>query len=159
MRRTFVSLGFAVASSLVSAQAQTIEFTPAQAAEGKVAYDRACRQCHGRDLDDGDFAPPLRGSVFMRNWGGKSLGELFTYTSTRMPSDAPGSLAARAYTGIVAYILQNNDFASGVREMPSTAAALASMRLPGQSRAPSGGGLTPGVVLPISRLRVRCSTI
>lgn len=158
MRKIFVPLGLAVVCSLVSAQAQTasadpagrIEFTPAQSAEGKIAYDRACRQCHGRGLDDGDFGPPLRGSVFARNWGGKSVAELFTYTSTRMPSDAPGSLGARAYAGIVAYILQSNDVASGLREMPSIAGGLSSMRIPGagQSRAAPGGGLTPGVALP-----------
>ena len=159
MTRMSLTLGLAVACSVVSGQAQTasaagpaggIEFTTAQSAEGKIAYDRACRQCHGRDLDDGDFAPALRGSVFTRNWGGKSVAELFTYTSTFMPSDAPGSLGARAYAGIVAYILQSNDVASGLREMPSTASGLASMRIPGagQSRAASGGGLTPGIALP-----------
>src|SRR5579871_2211740 len=156
MRRVVLTLGLGVACSLVSGQTQTasagsaggIEFTPAQAAEGKIAYDRACRQCHGRDLDDGDFAPPLRGSVFLRNWGGKSVADLFTYTSTRMPSDAPGSLGTRAYASIVAYILQSNDIASGLREMPSTPAGLSSMRIPGQRRAASGGGLTPGIALP-----------
>src|SRR6516165_8607011 len=105
MTRSFLTLGLGVAGAFVSARAQTasagpavgIEFTAAQAAEGKIAYDRACRQCHGRDLDDGDFAPPLRGSAFLRKWAGKSVAELFTYTSTRMPSDAPGSLGTRAY--------------------------------------------------------------
>ena len=56
MRRSLLTLGLAVAGAFVSAQAQTasagsaggIEFTAAQAAEGKIAYDRACRQCHGR---------------------------------------------------------------------------------------------------------------
>src|ERR1019366_7940186 len=123
-------------------------FTPTQAAEGRLAYDKACRQCHGRDLDDGDFAPPLRGSAFLRKWGGKSVEELFTYTSQRMPSDAPGSLGARVYAGLVAYMLEMNNVASGVREMPSVASALAPMRIPGQTREATGGGLTPGIALP-----------
>ena len=123
MRTVVPALGLAVAWSLVSVQAQTasagaaggIEFTPTQAAEGRLAYDRACWQCHGRDLEDGDFAPPLRGSAFLRKWGGKSVEELFTYTSQRMPSDAPGSLGARVYAGLVAYMLEMNNVASGVR--------------------------------------------
>jgi alcohol dehydrogenase (cytochrome c) len=155
MRSCFLTCELAVACWVLSAQVQTgpaggIEFTPAQAAEGKIAYDRACRQCHGRDLDDGDFAPPLRGSAFLRNWGGKSLEELFTYTSTRMPSDAPGSLGARANASILAYILQSNNVVAGVRELPSEAGSLASMRIPGagQTREAPGGGLTPGMALP-----------
>lgn len=155
MRSCFVTYGLAVACWVLSAQVQTvpaggIEFTPAQAAEGKIAYDRACQQCHGRDLDEGDSAPPLRGSAFLRNWGGKPLEELFTYTSTRMPSDAPGSLVARAYTSILAYILQSNNVAAGVRELPSEAGRLAAMRIPGagQTREAPGGGLTPGIALP-----------
>ena len=156
MRRFILTLGLGAACAFVSAQAQTastgpavgIELTAAQAAEGKTAYDGACRQCHGRDLDDGDFAPPLRGSVFLRKWGGKSVAELFTYTSTRMPSDAPGSLGTRAYTSIVAYILQSNNIAPGVHELPSTERELSAMRIPGQTREAPGGGLSPGVVLP-----------
>jgi len=156
MRRSYLTLGLGAACAFVSAQAQTastgpavnIELTAAQAAEGKTAYDRACRQCHGRDLDDGDFAPPLRGSVFLRKWSGKSVAELFTYTSTRMPSDAPGSLGTRAYTSIVAYILQSNNIAPGVHELPSTEGGLSAMRIPGQTREAPGGGLSPGVALP-----------
>jgi alcohol dehydrogenase (cytochrome c) len=158
MRRIFLTLAVAVACSLVSGRAQMaspalageIEFTPAQSAEGKTAYDRACRQCHGRDLDDGDLGPPLRGSVFTQNWGGKSVEELFTYASTRMPPDGPGSLGPRAYAGIVAYILQSNGVASGLREMPSTLGGLSPMRIPGagDGRGVPGGGLTPGIALP-----------
>ena len=156
MRTVVPALGLAVTWSVVFALAQTasagaaggIEFTPAQSAEGKAVYDRACRQCHGSDLDDGDFAPPLRGSAFLRKWGGKTVEELFTYTSQRMPSDAPGSLGAKQYAGLVAYMLQMNNIASGVREMPSVASALASMRIPGQTREAAGGGLTPGIALP-----------
>jgi hypothetical protein len=116
MGRFPLAPGVASSLLLVCLQAQPVgatggdEFTAAQSAEGKVADERSCRQSHGRDLDDGDFGPPLRGTAFMRNWGGKAVAELFTYIPTRMPSDAPGSLGARAYTGVLAYILQSNDF-------------------------------------------------
>src|SRR5580698_9258096 len=61
------------------------EFTAGQSAEGKTAYDRACLQCHGRYLDDGQFGPPLRGTAFSQKWGGQSVEQLFTYASTKMP--------------------------------------------------------------------------
>ncbi len=137
----------------VSAQtpATTVaEFTAGQSAEGKTAYDRACLQCHGSYLDNGQFAPPLRGTAFSKKWGGQPVEELFTYVSTKMPPDAPGSLNARAYAAIAAYILQSNGLPPGVRELPSTAAALATLRIPGTAdrRAIAGGGLTPGIALP-----------
>ena len=137
----------------VSAQAPATtvaEYTAAQSAEGKTAYDRACLQCHGRYLDDGQFAPPLRGTAFSRKWGGTPVDQLFTYVSTKMPPDAPGSLNARAYAAITAYIMQSNGLPPGVRELPSTVAALATLRIPGTGdrRGGAGGGLTPGVALP-----------
>ena len=58
---------------LVNAQEVGPEFTAQQAAEGKAAYDRACASCHGRNLDDGQFAPPLRGSTFNTSFAGKSI--------------------------------------------------------------------------------------
>ena len=36
-------------------------YTPAQATQGKQAYEKACSACHGANLDDGEFAPPLKG--------------------------------------------------------------------------------------------------
>jgi alcohol dehydrogenase (cytochrome c) len=138
-----------------SAQAPTTtvaEYTASQSAEGKTAYDRACFQCHGHYLDDGQFAPPLRGTAFGQKWNGKPVDQLFTYVSTKMPPDAPGSLNARAYAAITAYILQSNGLPPGVRELPSTASALAALRIPGvaERRASAGGGLTPGIALPNS---------
>ena len=140
---------------IASAQAPVTtvaEFTASQSAEGKTAYDRACYQCHGRYLDDGQFAPPLRGTAFGQKWNGKPVDQLFTYVSTKMPPDAPGSLNARAYAAITAYILQSNGLPPGVRELPSTAGALAALRIPGVAdrRAGAGGGLTPGIALPNS---------
>src|SRR5579863_454557 len=112
---------------MASAQAPATtpaEFTAGQSAEGKTAYDRACQQCHGLYLDNGQFAPALRGAAFGQKWNGQPVDGLFTYLSTKMPPDAPGSLNARAYAAITAYILQANGNAPGLRELPSTAAAL-----------------------------------
>jgi alcohol dehydrogenase (cytochrome c) len=132
------------------AQTTTVEFTAGQSAEGKTAYDRACLQCHGRYLDDGQFGPPLRGAAFNQKWGGHSVDQLFTYASTKMPPDAPNSLGARAYAAITAYILQSNGNAPGLRELPSAVATLSTLRIPGAGdrRGAPGGGLTPGIPLP-----------
>ena len=60
---------------------------------GKAAYATNCASCHGNNVDDGEFAPPLKGVEFRQRWGGKSLDVLFTDISTRMPTSAPGSLS------------------------------------------------------------------
>lgn len=127
-----------------------IEFTAQQAAQGKTAYDRSCAQCHGKQLDDGQFGTPLRGSAFMQSWGGRSVEELFTYTYSRMPPAEPGTLSARICAQITAYMLQANGVTAGTYELPSTAAELALMHIPGagERRSAPGGGLTPGVPLP-----------
>lgn len=127
-----------------------VEFSAAQAAQGKTAFERDCAGCHGRSLDNGQFAPALRGQVFNRTWAGRSVEELFTYVVTRMPPAAPNSLGARNYAAITAYLMQSNGVTAGVREMPSTRAELALLRIPGtaERRPAAGGGVTPGATLP-----------
>src|ERR1700680_2904177 len=83
-----------------------ISLTAAQATEGQSGYTQNCAACHGRDLDDGEFAPPVKGTAFTQQWGGKSVGELFTYISTKMPPSNAGALSDTAYLQITAFILQ-----------------------------------------------------
>ncbi len=127
-----------------------VEYTAGQSAEGKAAYDQNCSSCHGRTLDNGEFGPALRGATFNMNWAGGTVGDLVQYMSTKMPPAAPGSLGAATYAQIATYVLQQNGIAPSVREMPTTAAALATLRIPGaaERRGAPGGGLTPGVALP-----------
>jgi alcohol dehydrogenase (cytochrome c) len=126
-------------------------FTSAQAAAGKAAYQRNCANCHGASVDDGNSAPPLRGAAFLGKYGGKPAADLFTYVSTKMPQGNPGSLGGQEYAQIIAYVLQQNGFATGRKEFASDAAALASVTMPGQQGGRGGGGgggLAPGVKLP-----------
>ncbi len=109
-------------------------FTSAQAVAGKAAYERNCANCHGAGVDDGT-APPLRGVTFLSKYAGKPAADLFTYVSTKMPQGNPGSLGGAEYARIIAYVLQQNGFATGRREFSSDPAALASVTIP----APPGG--------------------
>src|SRR6266852_2869363 len=121
-------------------------FTSAQAVAGKAAYQRSCANCHGASVDDGNAAPPLRGAAFLGKYAGKPAADLFTYVSTKMPAGNPGSLDGPEYARIIAYVLQQNGFATGRKEFASEAAALASVTIPAPlvvGRA--GGGLSPGV--------------
>src|SRR5258708_15248232 len=67
-------------------------YTREQAAQGKAAYPLQCATCHGANLDDGEFAPPLKGVAFRQQWGRQSVEAIFTYIGTRMPPARPRSL-------------------------------------------------------------------
>ena len=125
-------------------------FTPAQASAGKTGYESHCANCHGAGLDDGASAPSLHGAAFLAKYAGKPAADLFTVVSTKMPKTNPGSLDGAEYARILAYVLQQNGYATGRKEFASDAAALASVMIPAPpgARSRRGGGLSAGVKLP-----------
>src|SRR5690242_15591120 len=104
--RQFVLLGGAVmwlTGLDVLAQEQSffngspaVRFTAEQASRGKAVYDDSCGNCHGANLDNGQFGPPLRGSAFKMHWASQSANALFTYIATKMPPGGSGGLSDRA---------------------------------------------------------------
>ena len=124
-----------------------LSFTAAQADQGHAAYIEHCATCHGDSMDDGEFAPPLKGADFRERWRSQSPEALFTLTRTTMPQDRPGALAEETYVQLVAYILQANGSAPGTQELPADTEALEAMASPRWRRG-GGGGLAPGVILP-----------
>lgn len=97
-------------------------FTAAQAAQGKTAYANECANCHGSNLDDGEFGPPLKGTAFQQKWGTQTPAALFSYMLQKMPPTNPGQLGSQAYADLEAYILQANGAAPGTAQL--TAAEL-----------------------------------
>jgi mono/diheme cytochrome c family protein len=115
---------FAAISSQLAAQAPrptAVGFTAAQAERGQAAYAEHCASCHGANLDDGAFAPPLSGLNFRQKWGDQSPEALFTKTSTSMPPARPGSLGDDSYAEVLAYILRENGVRPGERPFPAAA--------------------------------------
>jgi alcohol dehydrogenase (cytochrome c) len=127
-------------------------FTSAQAVAGKALYAQNCAGCHGANVDDGEFAPPLRGSGFIGKYAGKPAANLFTYTITKMPPGSPGHIPNTVYAQILAYILQQNGLPTGNKEFASDAKELGSITIPGTpgrgGPAGPGGGLAAGIKLP-----------
>jgi alcohol dehydrogenase (cytochrome c) len=134
--------------SQIEAQAlpTPLSYTAAQADRGQPAYAEHCASCHGQNLDDGAFAPPLKGVDFRQKWGARAADALFTFTSTKMPPDRPGALGDVRYADLLAFIVQENGSQAGTRELPADAEALKTMA-PDWPRA-AGGGLAPGVAIP-----------
>lgn len=79
-----------------------------QAPRGSAIYARQCASCHGATLDDGEFAPPLKGVAFLQKWGGRNGAALRDYIASTMPPSAPGSLSGQQATDVSALVLRAN---------------------------------------------------
>lgn len=104
------------------------QFTAAQAATGKTAYDSNCAVCHGSTLTNGTFGTPLAGDYFKGEWSGKTVRALFEHAQT-MPPGSPKSLPNDTYADIVAYILQTNGAEPGAAKLTADTAALEKMAI------------------------------
>jgi alcohol dehydrogenase (cytochrome c) len=150
-----VWLGVQAPSTHLDAQspATPVSYTAAQADQGQIAYAEHCASCHGQNLDDGAYGPPLKGNDFRQKWGARPTEALFTYTSTKMPPARPGTLADANYAQLLAFLMQENGSRPGTREIAVDADALKTMAAPNWPRV-GGGGLAPLVVVPPSPVRL-----
>lgn len=100
-------------------------FTKAQARRGQEVSRAPCGLCHGRRMngapDDSDMVPgpPLSRAKFIREWDGRSLGTLFTYSTATMPKSNPGFLPPEDYAAIIAYMLDLSGAPAGDEELSS----------------------------------------
>src|SRR4051794_37173280 len=140
-------VAFATATAPVIAQSLAAPaFTTAQQAAGDAAYKESCASCHGKNLDDGEFGPPLKGVEFRSAWFGRTADVLFSKIET-MPPAAPGSLATEKHVSLLGYLMSQNQLAAGTKSLPADIDQLKAMLLPGATGGPSGG-LSPFAVLP-----------
>jgi mono/diheme cytochrome c family protein len=93
-------------------------FSSEQVTRGRRGYNSLCARCHGEALGGGEDSPALVEKEFLKNWIGKSLGELIEYTRTEMPSDGPGKVTRKQSTDITTYVLSLNGFPTGATELP-----------------------------------------
>ena len=85
-------------------------YSEEQAKRGQEAYATSCQSCHGENMQGDGFAPPLTGSMFISNWDGLTVGDLFDRIRISMPPDKPESVGRDAKVDIVAYVLKFNQF-------------------------------------------------
>ena len=105
-------------------------FTQTQADRGEAAYDHSCLDCHGSTLDNGEFGgPPLKGASFAKRWSAANVAALFSFMKAKMPADRPGNLNDETYADLTAYILSQNGYQPGDRELASDVNAQQAMRL------------------------------
>ena len=106
------------------------QFTAAQAAAGRKAYNASCAVCHGNTLRNGAMGTPLAGEYFTSVWSGRSVRDFFDRTHKTMPPAAPASLKKNTYADIVAYILEVNGAKAGTAPLNPDGGALSSMAIP-----------------------------
>lgn len=94
-------------------------YTEQQARRGEATYARACEACHGADLSGNpvEEVPSLVWDAFLAQWSDRTVKELYDAVKRSMPRDAPGSLNARAYADVIAYVFQSNKIPSGAKEL------------------------------------------
>lgn len=112
-------------------------FTLDQVAHGKKTYQASCASCHGTELSNGQFAPPLRGPLFVENWAGKPSAALFAFMTSKMPPAGPGSLDDQIYAAIMAYLLQASGGTAGSVPLPADIRALSASTIGGNGVQPA----------------------
>jgi mono/diheme cytochrome c family protein len=124
-----VLLGSAIAVSAQDHPAAPL-YAAAQAERGQAAYRQSCQDCHGSSLDNGEFGgPPLKGGYFRTRWSNGSVAALYGYVSLAMPPDRPGQLSPQTYADLVAFLLSNNGYPPGDKELPTDQNAQQNMSL------------------------------
>lgn len=119
----------------ITAAPAPASFTAAQAASGLAEYKANCADCHGANLNDGEFGgPPLKGEAFRAKWFGRPPGALIGFTRAAMPPDSPGRLPLGTYVEIAAYLLSANGVPAGDGPLPADMKALGELRIaPGKT--------------------------
>lgn len=96
-------------------------FTTEQANRGKNVYSSSCKNCH--------TAESHTGATFAKWWAGKQLSDLYSFMSTNMPKNDPGSLAPEEYADVLAYLLRMNAMPAGRVELPPDPDELQKIRI------------------------------
>jgi mono/diheme cytochrome c family protein len=129
VRLAIGAIAMTAAARVAPAQpAATPTFTAEQVDRGRAVYGRNCTDCHGTTLDNGEFGGPvLKGGFFRQKWAAGGVGALYSFTKGLMPPDRPGGLTDQNYADLIAYILSNNGYTAGDKELPADPAAMQNM--------------------------------
>lgn len=104
-------------------------YSAEQAQRGKGVFDSVCARCHGiKGNGAGDpemvAGPPVARGSFLRKWESNSLGALFEYVRTTMPTDNPQSLSDQQYVDAIAQMLALSNLPTGEDELPTEVESL-----------------------------------
>jgi S-disulfanyl-L-cysteine oxidoreductase SoxD len=127
---SFLSCGYFIAQD--ASEARSVwdgVYTQEQSRRGQMAYNDACSSCHGDSLKGAGEVPALSGGVFLSNWSGLPLGDLYERIRRTMPQDNPARASRQQKLDVLAYILSFNKFPAGKTELPRQAEILRQIRI------------------------------
>ncbi len=102
-----------------------------QLAHGDDVYLDNCAACHGPGLDNGTFAPPLKGAAFRKRWQGQNAAAILSFIQARMPPGAAaGQLPDDDYLAVLAMILRRDGRTLGPDVLDAQSAQLQSIIIP-----------------------------
>jgi len=92
-----------------------------QSARGREIYALNCMSCH--------TPASHAGPEFTAKWDGRLFWDLYQFVRESMPKSEPGSLTAREYLSVLAYLLKMNGMPAGPDELPVDSTGLARIRI------------------------------
>lgn len=113
-------------------------YTGEQADRGAGLYAQRCGACHGAALNGTGEAPPLVGGEFVSHWDTLTVGDLYDRVRTTMPQNDPMSMTREEYADVLAYVLKNNGFPAGPRELDKRSEVLATIGITAEKPASAG---------------------
>jgi S-disulfanyl-L-cysteine oxidoreductase SoxD len=120
-----VAAGFHATLGAQAKSAREGVYTAEQAKRGATLYGEQCASCHGEKMEGvADLFPALTGDLFVKNWTGKSVGELHEKIATTMPALDPGSLKPEQVSDLVAHMLNASKYPAGTTALPASADSL-----------------------------------
>jgi cytochrome c len=111
-------------------------YTEEHAKRGEAVYQKECGVCHGAQLTGGESAPPLSGGVFLANWNGLTMADLFDRIRKTMPQTAPGRLTRQQDADVLAFMLSINKFPAGKTDLYKQSEMLKEIRFESEKPAP-----------------------
>jgi mono/diheme cytochrome c family protein len=120
-------------NATLGAQATSVAdgvYTEEQAKRGAMVYSEQCASCHGEKMEGiADLFPALTGDLFMKNWTGKSVGELYEKIATTMPALDPGSMKPDQVADVVAHMLNASKYPAGTTALAASADPLKTIQI------------------------------
>jgi len=95
-------------------------YTEDQATKGELQYYQNCSMCHGPNLDgqEGGYSgPALKGADFADPSYDFHVSDIFNFVAKQMPAATPGSLSHDVDVQIMAFILKQNGYPAGSKEL------------------------------------------
>ena len=86
-------------------------YSAGQAERGEKVYQKICIECH----EPFEFT----GSLFDKEWLGKTAFDFFDLVKTTMPDDKPGTLNRDDVVDVMAYIFKLNTYPAGQADLPN----------------------------------------